>query len=111
MYLNSEPNKVYIQVKANNNKIHLPTPSEIGSDQELKHASSFYWRPTGSKMEAKIGVWGGCEEDTSKGLIILIQPLPFLDAIFESFTPCYSFKLNYSQNIVISLLYIKLNHI
>ena len=35
-------------------------------------------------MEAKIweGGWGGVE-DTSKGLIILIQPLPFLDAILK----------------------------
>ena len=67
-------------------------------------------------MEAKIwegGYWGGGGggEDTSKGLIILIQPLPFLNAIFKSFTPCDSFKLNYSQNNVISLLYNKLNHI
>ena len=36
MYLNSEPNKVYIQVKANSNKIHLPAPSEIGSDQRVE---------------------------------------------------------------------------
>ena len=75
MYPNSEPNNVYIQVKANSNKIHLLTPSEIVSDQELKHLSSFYgWRTTGNKMETKLrgDTSKGLNIETSKALIILI---------------------------------------